>query len=99
MVVYWKIYIPWSISLLALDVAVYQEKQKVTGTVRDGCTLILIYLTKAAIYQMLVMLSSMLVLAGTGIVGSTLKKCTISRFQYQLLKWFIELSNTRGEVE
>ena len=99
MVVYWKIYIPWSISLLALDVTVYQEKQKVTGTVRDGFTLILIYLTKAAIYQMLVMLSSMLVLAGTGIVGSTLKKCTISRFQYQLLKWFIELSNTRGEVE
>ena len=47
----------------------------------------------------IVMLSSMLVLAGTGIVGSTLKKCTISRFQYQLLKWFIELSNTRGEVK
>ena len=80
MVVYWKIYIPWSISLLALDVTVYQEKQKVTGTVRDGCTLILIYLTKAAIYEMLVMLSSMLVLAGTGIVGSTLKNVPLVDF-------------------
>ena len=62
------------------DVTVYQEKQKVTGTVRDGCTLILIYLTKAAIYQMLVMLSSMLVLAGTGIVGSTLKNVPLVDF-------------------
>ena len=80
MVVYWKIYIPWSISLVALGVIVYQEKQKVTGTVRDGCTLILIYLTKAAIYQMLVMLSSMLVLAATEILGSALKNAPLVDF-------------------
>ena len=77
MVVYWKIYIPWSISLLALDVIVYQEKQKVTGTVRDGCTLILIYLTKAAIYQMLVMLSSMLVNIGISHKAISHYRCAV----------------------